>query len=191
MARSQTSPNNEESWAERRRRLARRQTLVLILLAFCAWAALFFNRVYRARQQQALERALNGTWELERIGEQSVGASSDLVSQKITLLQGKIIGETRIKTASPSGTVAMPFPDKSVVGYRDSVDGETTTFQWGGNYGATTGGRVTSKLGAFSATVNARWDAKSRLLLLDNDFILTYAGPFRYRLIAPASPQKP
>ncbi len=191
MTPSQTPPNTEESWAERRRKLARRQMLFLILLTFFTWAGLFLNRVYRNRQQQELEHLLNGTWELEQVADQSVGAASEILSQKITLLQGKLIGETRIKTLSPAGTTSIPFPDKSVVGYKDSLDGEVTTFQWGGGYAALTGWRVTCKIGAAAYTLNAHWDSKTRTLTLERDFILTYAGPFRYHLIASAPAQKP
>lgn len=191
MTSSQTPSNTEESWAERRRKLARRQMLFLILLTFFTWAGLFFNRVYRNRQQQELEHLLNGTWELEQIGDQSVGVSADILSQKITLTQGKLIGETNIKTNSPAGTTAIPFPDRSVAGYKDSINGEVTTFQWGGGYTTLTGWRITRNIGTATDTLNAHWDAKNHILSLERDFILTYAGPFRYHRVASTLAPKP
>ncbi len=191
MTSSQLPPESENAWTERRQKLARRQTTFLMVLVACTLVGLRWNRYQRSNQQVELERLLNGTFELEQVADQKVGENSDLLSQKITFSGGKMAGETRIKTNSPAGTTAIPFPDKTISGYRDSLDGEVTTFRWQGAYSALSGWRMTCHVGTSTYTVNTHWDAKTHILSLERDFILTYPGPFRYRLVASYAPSKP
>lgn len=166
-----------------RQRQSRRQFTLVFLFLLMVWGGLRGARWFREREVREFSHLLNGTWELESLAGQSIGATakSDILFQSITFQNGALRGETRIRADSPAGTSAIPFADSTIRQASESMDGKTLTFLWNGTYTALRGWQVTVQLNKTLFTVGAKWDKKTQRLTLDHDFALTYEGAFVYR----------
>lgn len=133
-------------------------------------------------------QALEGVWELHSLNGVTLDVKANLpvLSQRITLREGRIFGETRLRTGSEASTAAMPFPDASVRRVTASPDGFETRVFWDGRCSLRKKNNLDFTIGKAQYRANARWNPQSLTLELDHDAILTYPGTAVYRPARPA-----
>lgn len=170
-----------------------RKRLQLLLTLACAVGLFVGVRAVRARRASVpalTEAALIGTWELQSLQETPVGLKPDSVvlSQRLTLQNGRIEGETRLRAATETATLALPFPDESVREVVSNPDGYDVKVTWNGVYSLVNDKLLELHIGKATYRVEARPNAQARTLLLDHDFILTYRGPAQYAADPPVPP---
>lgn len=157
-----------------------------MLLAGSAFGVLigghFTKQQHKAQARAQMLERLEGTWELRNLQGQEVGKKTDaaLISQRMTLRQGRILGVTRLRTGTEAASTAMPFPDASVQRVRLSEDGLTVEIFWDGTYQLTNNNLLDFTIGKAMYGTVLKFDPQTLLLQLEHDTILTYPGAAVY-----------
>lgn len=148
-----------------------------------------FSGAHLSQAKNAKEAAslsaeqLNGTWELQSVGGEPIGpdVESGVISQKMTIANGKVKGETRLLAASAAATTSMPFPDLSIAHVEESADGHEVRAAWNGTITLLPNDRVELRIGKTQYRLGVHFNPKTLGLEMEQDAILTYKGIAKYR----------
>jgi hypothetical protein len=163
------------------RKRVRLQSALTVLCAGVILLGALYRQLRPIKASDVLSaQTIAGAWELQSLSGQAVGDKSALgiLSQHVVLKEGRISGETRLK--SQADTTALPFPDESVSAVETEADG-TTRVRWNGTYEIVDGKRFSLRIGKAAFLVPAQRDSSSLLLSCDSDLILTSSGAAIYR----------
>lgn len=164
----------------------RRGRLQVFLALACAVGVFAGVRVSQNKKNHdsapLTEQTLAGTWELKSINGDLVGPNvqSVILLQRVTLQNGLICGETRLRADTEAAVSSMPFPDESVTSVKTSMDGFDVAVQWNGTYTILSSHLVELKLGHAAYRVAIKPDPRTHALDFDHDVVLVYKGIAHY-----------
>lgn len=166
----------------------RKARLQVAAAAFCALAifiGVMLNRQPKHDQEGvALSSVVKGTWQLVSVNGNKVSDPNSVVlSQEMTLGNGKVHGITHMKGETDAATVAMPFPDDTVTSVKQSADGHDVTLTWEGKYDTINRSHAEFQIGKATYRTEIQVNPTGDTIRLDNDIILTYKGAAVYQKV--------
>lgn len=170
----------------------RRLTLALFAAITIVGTMIVIRVVQNATiAQQITAGGLEGTWELESLDGTAIGeqTTSPILSQRMSLRDGTIRGETRVRANTDASTSSMPFPDESVTRVVASADETAVRVLWDGTYQLDDNQQLALHVGKAVYFVKVAWKRDRNVVELNQDTILTIHGAATYRRAI--SSQKP